>query len=299
MKTVKIFDLTMILTLVFLLSLSGSGLLAQETDSTTNPSAADSADEVDMEILEEDLHFSDYMVKAYTLTGFYGTFSGATYLENQPLDDRTVLEEGAGDIISFDGGVLLESRDTDHYDAATKEIKSGPAFGGRVGLYVNKDFHMDLVGTYATGKAVTTMRYMSNPDDPSTAVRVQVDEDPDFSLIKGGIHLSYDAQPATFFGITPKLGFGLGGMINRFSHLEDKTALYLEGNFGLETNISKNLSVIGQVDLTTFAFEVDELGYSNIVKYTTFTLGLSWYIDVVPASVRAEHLAELQAAEDY
>ena len=60
----------------------------------------------------------------------------------------------------------------------------------------------------------------------------------------------------------------------------------------------KNLSLLGQVDLTTFAFDVDELGYSNIVKYTTFTLGLTWFIDVIPANVRAEHLAELQAAED-
>ena len=303
MKNAKIFDLTTVLTLVLLFSLSTGSLLAQEDASegdsslVENPSDASSED-VDLETLEENLHFSDYMVKGYSLTGFYGTFSGATYLENQELDDRTVLTDGAGDIIAFSGGILAESRDIEHYDAAIKEIQQGPAFGGRVGLFVNRDFHMDIVGTYATGKAVTTMRYMADPDDPSTAVRVQVDEDPDFSLIKGGIHLSYDARPAAVFGITPKLGFGLGGMINRFSHLEDKTALYLEGNFGLQANIMKNLSLLGQVDLTTFAFDVDELGYSNIVKYTTFTLGLTWFIDVIPANVRAEHLAELQAAED-
>ena len=294
MKTAKIFELPMVLTLALVFSLFPGSLLAQQDAPDTDAPV----DNANLEIMEEELHFSDYMVKAYTLTGFYGNFSGATYLENQPLDERTVQTDGAADIIAFNGEILPESRDVLHYDAAIKEIQSGPAFGGRVGLYVNRDFHLDLVGTYATGKAITTMRYMPVPEDRSFDQRVQVDEDPDFNLIKGGVHLAYDARPATFFGLTPKLGFGLGGMINRFSNLEDKTALYLEGNFALETRLMDNLSLIGQVDLTTFAFEVDELGYSNIVKYTTFSLGLTWYIDVVPANVRAAHLAELQAAED-
>ncbi len=299
MKTAYMFKLSLGLTLILVFFLFPGSLLAQQDGSAADTPVTDApVDEALLEEMEEELHFSDYMVKAYTITGFYGNFSGGTYLENQPLGERTVLTDGAGDIISFSGGILAVSRDVLHYDAAIKEIESGPSYGGRVGLYVNRDFHMDLVGTYATGKAITTMRYMPIPDDPSQDVRVQVDEDPDFSLIKGGVHLTYDARPAKFFGLTPKLGFGLGGMINRFSHLEDKTALYLEGNFALEANIMKNLSLNGQVDLTTFAFEVDELGYSNIVKYTTFTLGLTWYIDVVPSNVRAAHLAELQAAED-
>ena len=117
-------------------------------------------------------------------------------------------------------------------------------------------------------------------------------------MVKGGLALMYDARPATFFGIMPRLGFGLGGIINRYTYLEDKTALYLEGNFGLSYELFDDFNLTGQVDLTSFAFQVDELGYSNMVNYATFSLGVSWFIDVVPAEVRAAHQAELRAAEE-
>lgn len=253
--------------------------------------------------ISENLKYEDYTVKAYRLTFFGGHFSGATYLENQQLGDRTVLTPGAGDIIAYDGEVLWESTakyedGTLIYDAAHKEIESGPAFGGRVGIYISNDFHLDLLGTYATGKAVTTMLYRPDPEDLYNNERVVVDQDDGFKMVKGGLALIYDAKPATFFGITPRLGFGLGGIINRYSYLEDKTALYLEGNLGVSYNIMKNLSLSGQVDLTTFAYQVDELGYSNMVNYATFSLGLSWFVDVVPGDVRAAHLAELRALDE-
>jgi len=253
--------------------------------------------------IEENLKYEDYTVKAYSLSFFGGSFSGATYLENQELGPRTVLTPGAGDIISYSGDVLWEStakytNGLNIYDAAHKEIESGPAFGGRVGIYISRDFHLDLLGTYATGKAVTTMLYRPDENDRNNSHRVVVDEDDGFKMVKGGLALMYDARPATFFGIMPRLGFGLGGIINRYSYLEDKTALYLEGNFGLNVELFKNLTLSGQADVTTFAYEVDELGYSNMVNYVTYSLGISWFIDVVPDEVRAAHLAELRAAEE-
>jgi hypothetical protein len=255
--------------------------------------------------IEETLKYDDFTVKAYRLTVFGGNFSGAKYLELPVLADRTRLTDGAGDIIGFDGEVLPESRlfmpDGNHfeYESAHKEIESGPAYGAKVGIYISDDFHLDLMGTYASGRAVTTMMHRIDETDYDIMERVEVDEDDGFNVYKGGLHLMYDARPATFFGIMPRLGFGLGAVLNRYSFLEDKSALYLEGNFGLSHKLFKNVNLTGQVDLTSFAFQVDDLGYSNMVNYTTFSLGISWLIDVVPEDVRAAHLAELEKAEEY
>jgi hypothetical protein len=259
--------------------------------------------------IEENLKYEDYTVKAYRLSFYGGHFSGATYLESPERGERTVLTPGAADVLGYDGEVLLESRAEYEtgpmagklkYDAPHKTIEPGTAYGGRVGIYISKDFHLDLLGTYATGKAVTTMIGPANVDDdynPANITRRTIDTDDGFKMVKGGLALMYDARPATFFGIMPRLGFGLGGIINRYSYLPDKTGLYLEGNLGLSYDVTHNLSLTGQVDLTTFAFEVDELGYSNMVNYKTFTIGLSWFIDVVPADVRAAHQAALEASE--
>lgn len=269
-------------------------LMAQEPDSDQ---------EEWTEEVESNEKYGDYQVKAYRLSGFYGSFSGATYLDNKELGTRTVLTPGSYDILGYNGEVLWQStaqyeNGVHIYDAAQKEIQSGPAFGGRIGIYISNDFHLDLLGTYATSKAVTTMLYRPNPEDITINERVVVDEDDSFKMIKGGLALMYDANPAAFFNIVPRLGFGLGGVINRYNSLEDKTALYLEGNFGLHYELFKNFSLTGQVDLTVFAYQVDELGYSNMVNYTTWSIGAAWFIDVVPSSVRAAHLAELRAAEE-
>ncbi len=293
MKIAKTLFGPIMLTLTFTFLFPLGAVQGQES-----PADPDSlADKVSEILDEEELHFSDYMVKAYTVTGFYGDFSGATYLENMELGDRTVYTEGANDIIAYDGEILQVSRDALHYDAAHKKIESGPAFGARIGIYVNKDFHLDLNGTYATGRAVTTMLYQPDLNDPTNKYRLEVDSDDGFSLVKGGIHLGYDANPITIWGITPRLGFGIGGLINRYSVLEDKTALFLEGNFGLKANLFRNLSIAAQADLTTFAYDVDELGYSNIVKYKTYSLGLTYFFDVIPQDVRAAHIAEQEALD--
>ena len=279
-----------ILSLLMAVCLLGTGSLVLAQDSPPPPAenAVTPAGEA-----EENLEWGDYTVKAFTLSIWAGSFSGATYLDNQPLGDRTILTDGAGDIIAYDGGVLFESRDTRHYDAAIKEVKPGDAFGARIGIYIADDFHLDLLASYAAGDAVTSMLYTEDPDlAPDDFVRVDVDVDPDFKVYKGGIALMYNAKPATMFGIVPRLGFGLGGIINRYSHLEDKTALYLEGNLGLTYEVFDGFELAAQADLTTFGFEVDELGYSQMVSYATYSLGVSWFIDRVPEQVRAAHYAE-------
>lgn len=288
--------------LVALLSLGAvvAAAPAAEAPATqvTSAAAADS-NSTGAEAAAPALKWTDYKVKGYSLSLYGGHFSGATYLDLMPLGPRTILTPGAGDIISYDGGVLIESVDMQnpnaalrHYNAPRKEIEAGTAIGGRIGIYVADDFHLDLVGNYMSGRAVTSMLYNRDSSDPANEwTRVEVDEDPGFRAFKGGVSLMYDARPATLLGATPLIGFGLGGVINRYSELEDKTALYLEGNFGLKFQPMDDLSIIARADLAVFAYEVDELGYSNMVSYKNFTVGAAWFIDTVPAEVRAEHNA--------
>ncbi len=277
-----------ILSLFLAACLTGGAVavLAQDT-----PPAKETT--VDPDAAETDLQWGDYTVKAYTLSFWGGSSSGATYLELPELYFRTLLTPGASDVVGYDGEVLPESRQWPKYDAPVKEIKAGDAFGGRIGIYIADDFHLDMLASYAKGEAVTSMIYTEDPDGaPNKSERVVVDSDPGFKVYKGGLALMYNATPATIFGIVPRLGFGLGGIINRFSVLEDKTALYLEGSLGMHYEVVNNLELGLQVDLTNFAFQVDELGYANMTNYTTYSVGLTWFIDRVPAPVRAAHMAE-------
>jgi hypothetical protein len=294
---VRKLPLGMALSLVLAFALPGLGAAhaaAQEapaatlvTDKAQNPTAPAS---------DKPLAWKDYRVKGYSLSLFGGHFSGARYLDLMPLAPRTVQTPGAGDILGYDGNVLAESIDPPgsvrKYTAARKEIEAGTAIGGRIGIYVADDFHLDLVGNYMSGRAVTTM--LHNPDPgiaTNTWTRIEVDEDTGFRAYKGGLSLMYDARPATFFGMTPMIGFGLGGVINRYSEIPDKTALYLEGNFGISVQPMDNLKIIGRADLAVFAFEVDELGYSNMVGYRNLTVGAAWFFDRVPTDVRAKYEA--------
>jgi hypothetical protein len=253
-------------------------------------------------VLDTRTSYDDYTVKGYSLTVFGGNFSGGMYLDNKFVDGRTVIADEALGILAFNpngplankDGLLNFSLDTDHYNAAQKEIRPGSAYGVRLGIYVSEVFHLDLTGTYAAGEARTSMIHMVEPDDPATYVRETLDVDEGFKVYMGGLSLIYDARPAEFFGVVPRLGFGLGGVINRYSYLEDKTGLYLAGSFGLTARIKKNIELAALLDVATFAFEVDELGYSNMVSYKTLSLGVNWFIDVIPPAVRASHEADLK-----
>ncbi len=286
-----------ILSLVCAVCLSGFAAQVLAQDAPPPPPAEELAAQTEIiepeAVAEAELEWDDYLVKAYTLSVWGGGFSGATYLENKALGPRTVLTEGAGDVRAYDGTILTESRDFRHFTAATKEIKSGDAFGARVGIYIADDFHLDLIGSYATGEAVTSMIFTEEPDlAPDIRERVVVDTDPGFKVYRGGLALMYNATGASIFGAVPRLGFGVGGIINRYSELEDQTSFYLEGNFGLNYELFDRFEIGAQIDLTTFAFEVEELGYSDMVNYTTYSAGISWFIDRVPPPVRASHIAE-------
>jgi hypothetical protein len=138
------------------------------------------------------------------------------------------------------------------------------------------------------------MAFTEDPDNfPDSSERIEVDRDDGYQMYKGGLALMYDATPATFFGIVPRLGFGLGGIINRYSQLPDITGLYLEGNFALNYELLKNFQIGAQADLTNFAFEVEELGYANMVNYVTYSFGITIFLDSLPPDVRAAHNAEL------
>ena len=224
-----------------------------------------------MEILD----YSEYTVKSYSVSFYGGQFSGGTILDLDPLDDKTrITEDGRpndlwpNDILGYDGLPLDEGRQKRDdglrylYDSARKEIKPGPIFGGRIGIYIADNFHLDINGSYSQGKAVTTMVYQGVNDlDPLRGTRETVDEDDGFSVLRGGISLMYDAHPVTFFGIVPRLGFGLGGVINSYTHLEDKTGLYLESSLGLTRNLAGAMDIFAQVDLDLFSVDVEELGY--------------------------------------
>jgi hypothetical protein len=240
--------------------------------------------------------YDDHTIKGYSLSFFGGQFSGDKYLENQKLAEFAHFIEGANDIIAYDGEVLIQSKDYNHWDAAHKEIEPGTVFGTRIGMYISDDFHLDILGVYGSSTATTTMLQTATLDgDPNFVERrVELDTDDGFKMFKGGLAFQYDGNKAKVFGIRPRIGFGLGGIINRYSQLSDVTALYLDANFGLDYPIMENLNIAAGLDMTTFAFKVEELGYSNMVSYSTFTIGLTYFIDVLPEPVRAAHKAELE-----
>jgi len=259
--------------------------------------------------------YGDYAVKAYRLEFFGGKYSGGTYLDSPPIKDRTVTQDGKDPLFAYnpDGsGILVDNLrvedgiilyppldnnfpDRPNFNAPRKEIKSGQVFGARIGIYIADQFHLDIVGSYSSGTAVTTMLYDKDGEAGTKFLpsRVTVEEDDGFKVYMGGLDAMYDANSAKFLGLTPHLGFGLGGIINRYSYLADKTALYLKGNLALSAHLTKNLDLFARADVTEFAFEVDELGYANMVGYTNLTLGLNWFLDVLPAPVRAAHEADL------
>lgn len=276
---------------------------ANAQDDSTQRGESAPADTTIVTHEEPELKYEDYTVKAYSLTFFGGVCSGAKYLENAELWERTVLTDGAADILAYDpsplerkvepDGVLTVSRDTERYEAAHKELKSGNSFGARIGIYATDVFHLDLTGSYTTGTASTTMLFTEDPDNyPNIRERIEVDT-ADYSIYKGGFGLMYDAKPASFYGVVPRLGFGLGGIINRVGQLSDKTALYLEGIGGLQYEVINNLNITAQANLSIFSFDVDELSYGNMVSYTTLSVGISWFIDVVPDHARAAYFADL------
>ncbi|RKZ16222.1 hypothetical protein DRQ50_06525, partial [bacterium] len=134
---------SLLLFLVLMLALA-TGTSAQESDLVSE----EYAEPVQRNMVVRD--YSDYTVKAYSVSLYVGHFNGATFLDLDPLADRTrITEDGRpdelwpNDILAYDGTPLEEGRlkRSDglryRYDSARKEIESGPALGGRVGIFVS------------------------------------------------------------------------------------------------------------------------------------------------------------------
>lgn len=277
--------------LVFLVS-TGSPSLGQDMATTALDTMTRSgrieADEADAAADDGRLTYDDITVKAYTVTIFGGYFSGGTFLELPPIDnDRTYVEQGSDVVWGYDGEPL--PLDPELYDGPIKKIDPGSSIGGKLGVYLSDDFHIDLTASYSQARAITTVR---NKRDRSSTYREEVDSDDGFSVILGGIDLVYDGNDFRIFGMRPFVGFGIGGVINSFSALDDATGLYFRGVGGLNVDLFSNLSLLGQVQVSTFSFSRQELEYSKQVTYGQAFVGLSYVIDVLPPEIRAAHEAE-------
>jgi hypothetical protein len=250
-------------------------------------------DTAEVVIAEEPSTYDDYTVKAYTLSIFGGYFSGATFFSLPPLEDRTFVEAGSNDVMGYDGEWLI--LDPNIYGAPTKEIQPGTGWGTQIGIYLSDSFHLDLALSFASTSATIDMLNL-NPSDPDNPYIERVPgesgEDTGVSIITGGAALIYDARSFRLGGIYPFVGFGLGGIINSFTELEDKTALYFRGLGGLKYDLSRKLIVFAQANLTTFSYPTEELNYTTQVTYFDLYLGLALFIDTIPPEVRAAHELE-------
>lgn len=242
-------------------------------------------------------------IKIISLTVQGGTFSGATFFELPKYWPRTEVAEGGNLIYSFDGQSFSLPEDQRLY-APRKEIEPGYHAGARIGFFLSRNFHIDLIASYAKSKATTTFIW----DDPATVdtgpSRVNLDEvgddaeqtlrsflrntgmggalwtDENFTVYKGGGALLYDSYDFRVLGLMPTFGVGLGGVLNRFSFLADKTALYFELTGGLKYELSNSLQLQATYTATMLNFDTEELEYGKQVTYGLASLGVSWLFDV-------------------
>ncbi|MDO9695809.1 MAG: hypothetical protein Q7W56_13900 [Candidatus Latescibacteria bacterium] len=229
-----------------------------------------------------------------------GYYSGSTYFELPTIDLRAQVAPGSNTLTLFNGQELdlgIQRR-PNCLDAPIKKIVPGQAANVRLGFYISDDFHMDLYGSYARSKAeLSLLRYQ----DGEIAGRVEPDElkrwtdelyasqgidggfrDEDFRSFTGGANLVYDASAIRMFGLTPQFGTGFGGVINRFTTLEDKTALYFQLFGGLLMPLGDHLRVDLRGTATTFSFATEEVTYAQQVTMFVGSLGVTWLFDVKP-----------------
>ncbi len=245
--------------------------------------------------IEPEMTYEDYTIKGYTIAVFGGAFGGDEYLNLPVRGDRTFEDEGADNVMSYDGDWLIYDREI--HDAPVKTLEDGTGFGFKIGSWLNDNVHVDLVFSYVGTEAVLTM-VNKTPDTPATddTFREEMSRDTDVTIFRAGIALAYELRQFELVGIHPYIGFGFGGVITRFSAIDDTGELFFNGTFGLTRPISNDLSIFAQYDMTTFAMDRDELQYTERVNLSDLRVGLSWFIDVVPSGVRALHEAEVKEA---
>jgi hypothetical protein len=222
-----------------------------------------------------------YRLKKISLGLYGGTFSGGTFLDLPTPGPRTRVDEGSDTIYRYDG-LPFTTLDSRFYSAPRKEIQSSTQLGGKIGFYLSDQFHLDLQLAMAASKATTSFLYADPHTLEADTVRVQVDEDPGFKALMGGAGLAFDATSLSFAGITPVAGCAFGGIINRFSHLDDKTALYFQFGIGFYHDFGAKIRLSTQFAATTFSFAREELRYSKQVTYTNLSLGLAYLVDMIP-----------------
>jgi hypothetical protein len=251
---------------------------------------ANDVDPLEAEAQPEPETWQDYSIKAYTIRIFGGRFGGDEYLNLPVLGPRTFEEIGANRVMSYDG-TWWEPGELDYriYDGPVKRIEDGYTFGLTIGAYLADQFHMDITFAYSSTEAFLTM---VNTEDPDNQFREEIDRDPNVQVFRGSLQLTYDLDNFQFLGFRPYLGFGFGGVINRFSNLDDMGELFLVGTAGFQRQFSEQISFFLQANAATFAMGREELHYTTSVTYTDLTAGLSFFFDVVPADVRAQHAAQ-------
>lgn len=235
---------------------------------------------------------AEYRLKRITLSVYGGSFSGGKFLELPRPWERTMVAEGSDELYQYDGTLfqneeylpMIQKRYyKTQFFAPIKKIEPGTMFGGRIGFYLSEEFHLDIRLSFAKSKATTSLLY-DNPADfqMPEPTRLIVDEDKNFKSFLIGTDLSYDLRTLKMFGVTPFIGCGFGGIINRFSYLEDKTALYFQGNLGVAANLSSDVQLSALYMATTFSFTREELFYGKQVTYGMAAAQLTYVIDMIP-----------------
>ena len=252
--------------------------------------------QVDAEAENGEVPEAEYRLKRITLSFYGGSFSGGSFLELPRPGDRTMVAEGSDDLYQYDGTVfqneeylpMIQKRYyKTQFFAPIKKIEPGTMFGGRIGFYLSEEFHLDIRLAFAKSKATTSLLY-DNPADfqMPEPTRLIVDEDTNFKSFLVGTDLSYDLRTLRMLGVTPFIGCGFGGIINRFSYLDDKTALYFELTGGLIYELSQSLKVQASYTATMLSFDTLELEYGKQVTYGLAAVGVSWLFDVSDRSSR-------------
>jgi len=239
-------------------------------------------------------------VKSISLSFSGGYYGGTRFLDLPIVDDRAQLAEGSNTVTLFNGEELDlgTERPVDGFDAPRKEIDTGEIYRMSIGFYLSDSFHFDLNASYCRAKAVLSMTRFEDEEIIGRLSGQAIDpwysefytqsgleggsEDGDFKSYMGGISLGYDAHSLRTLGLTPFFGTGFGGIINRFSVLEDKTALYFELFGGLALYMSDSFNLNARFSATTFAFPTEEVSYSKQVTTMTATLGITMLFDVKP-----------------
>jgi hypothetical protein len=226
-------------------------------------------------------------IKKITISFDGGTYSGAQYFDLPILDDRAQLEEGTNVVTLFNNDELdlgNEIPADDGFAAPRKEIGSGQSFAARVGFYLNDSFHVDLLGSLAIAEAkFSAIEYR----DGLPLGRVGGTEemgwvDKGFKAYQGGVQLGFDAHNLKRFGLVPSFGMGFGGIINRFSVLEDKTALYFQLYGELSHSLGEHFKLTSRYTATTYSLNTEEVEYAEQVTTFNMTLGFTWLFDAKP-----------------